>query len=258
MISHGLEYLKTDKFMGVVVDNDDPCKAGRCRVKVFHLMNEMEDDDIPWACPLALSSFGSNGGGSISVPKNGTIVGVQFNCGDPYSPEYYGVANADIGTTEIVTGSYQDGNVAMSNSDVGHELSFTPNDKGAFWGFGDSIFQIRPDGKMNLGVFGGTSGLNLDNGQMTIHTDDKIGIGGETNKEVAVKSSDVKVQAETIQMSGSEDHEYAVNAKAIISLLKQLAAMIDAKEPATPASATSLVNAKESSLINSKVTYKKN
>ena len=37
------------KYVGYVVDNKDPQKAGHCRVRVEHLMTNMEDDVLPWA-----------------------------------------------------------------------------------------------------------------------------------------------------------------------------------------------------------------
>ncbi|MFW6219511.1 MAG: phage baseplate assembly protein V [bacterium] len=74
-------------YAGKVVDNKDPGKLGRCRIRVFSLFSEdINDNDLPWALP----DFGFIGSlkGSFIVPPVGAIVSVYFELGDRYLPRY--------------------------------------------------------------------------------------------------------------------------------------------------------------------------
>jgi len=74
-------------FTAKIVDNNDPGRLGRCKVRVFtEHYNTIKDDDLPWALP----DFGFVGSlkGSFIVPPVGTIVSVYFEKGDRYLPRY--------------------------------------------------------------------------------------------------------------------------------------------------------------------------
>jgi hypothetical protein len=73
--------------VGKVVNNKDPKKLGRCRVRIFGIHGDaIQDSDLPWAIP----DFGFVGSkvGSFIVPPVGTMVGIYFDKGDPYLPHY--------------------------------------------------------------------------------------------------------------------------------------------------------------------------
>lgn len=66
---------------GVVIENDDPKKIMRCRVRVAVLHRDVPDADVPWALPMNLSGqVGLSGGGAgiISVPVVGAKVALMF------------------------------------------------------------------------------------------------------------------------------------------------------------------------------------
>lgn len=75
-------------FQGLIVNNKDPEKLGRCRVKVYNLHdNDIPDKDLPWAIPnQALYD------GAFVVPKVGDIVTIYFDKGDIYTPIYFAMA----------------------------------------------------------------------------------------------------------------------------------------------------------------------
>ena len=255
MISHGLESLKNEQFIGQVIDNADPESCGRCRVRVFHLMNDIEDPYIPWACPKYNSSFGTKGSGSVSVPKVGTIVAVEFNCGDLYSPEYYGISNADASLVDNIKKSPEGTNILASDRDNSLLMAFNPLE-GLFNFFNESSYGIRPDSSLYMTHNKGTSNLELKDNQVIITSNDKVSIGGDVNKEVNVKSNLVKLDGtQGVEIKGSAPNEYAVNANALLTLLSSLADMIDAKEPATPGAAKALVNSMRFAIINNKIRY---
>jgi len=74
-------------YEGKIVDNNDPAKLGRCKIRVYGIFNDsVADEDLPWAIP----EFGFVGGkaGSFIVPPIDTFVNVHFDRGDIYSPHY--------------------------------------------------------------------------------------------------------------------------------------------------------------------------
>lgn len=79
----------TALYLGVVVDNADPEKLGRVRLRVEGLI-----DRSAWAFPLGHARGGSKRVGGFAVPPVGAEVAVFFAAGDtdhPYFfPGYYG------------------------------------------------------------------------------------------------------------------------------------------------------------------------
>ena len=86
-------------FRGVVEDNNDPEKAGRCRVRVFGIHSELKVktvlegvpvDELLWAEPaLGLIEGSISGFGMWSIPVQGSHVFVFFENGNPMQPRYF-------------------------------------------------------------------------------------------------------------------------------------------------------------------------
>ena len=75
------------KFPGKVVDNNDPLKLGRCRIKVYGVFDgNIPDSDIPWAIPE--SSFVGSSVGNFIVPPVDSVIWVHFDDGEITSPIY--------------------------------------------------------------------------------------------------------------------------------------------------------------------------
>lgn len=74
----------SESYIGVVEDNNDPLKHGRCRVRVHGLYDDIATKDLPWALPKLSIPFGVKG--SFIVPEIGTVVEVNFDDGDIYEP----------------------------------------------------------------------------------------------------------------------------------------------------------------------------
>ncbi len=70
-------------FIGVVADNKDPKKLGRCRVRVVNIFDLIPVEDIPWATPRK-----DVNGNYFNVPEVGKIVNVYFDEGNIYKPEF--------------------------------------------------------------------------------------------------------------------------------------------------------------------------
>ena len=70
-------------FIGIIEDNEDPKKIGRCKVRVLNIFDDIPVEDLPWATP-----WKDLNGNSIILPDKGKVVSVVFDEGNPYKPEY--------------------------------------------------------------------------------------------------------------------------------------------------------------------------
>ena len=78
-------------YLGVVEDNNDPKKVGRCRIRVMDVFDgknkdneyEVKTENIPWAFP-----WKDLNGNAFNVPDIGKIVIVVFENGNQNTPEY--------------------------------------------------------------------------------------------------------------------------------------------------------------------------
>ena len=75
-----------EEYTGLIVDNNDPEKLGRCKIKVYGVFDEVDTKDLPWALPDF--SFVGSLVGSFIVPPIGCIVRVSFENGELYFPKY--------------------------------------------------------------------------------------------------------------------------------------------------------------------------
>lgn len=75
---------------GVVKDNNDPKKIGRCKVWIPGLL-EVATEDLPWFYPKKSTFLGSSSGSSnTAIPEIGSNVTVTFPFGSIYSGFYSG------------------------------------------------------------------------------------------------------------------------------------------------------------------------
>lgn len=91
------DYINSDpdddfnhRYIGVVEDNKDPEKIGRCKIRVHGIHDSIPTIDLPWVDPDFPLAIGIKG--SFIVPEVGTTVFVYFERGDIYQPKYTGKA----------------------------------------------------------------------------------------------------------------------------------------------------------------------
>lgn len=83
--------------VGFVVDNNDPEKRQRVRIRIPQLHRNVPDNKLPWCLPDASQSRANAGGGagSVNVPVNGAKLFVRFEENDPHNPRYSGSPASD-------------------------------------------------------------------------------------------------------------------------------------------------------------------
>ena len=82
-----------DKWTGKVINNKDPLKMGRVRVRIFGLYDDVMDTLLPWALPEQkyLGASTSN----LIIPENDAIIRGYFENGDPFKPIYEGMITVE-------------------------------------------------------------------------------------------------------------------------------------------------------------------
>jgi hypothetical protein len=113
-------------YLGVVVDNKDPEFRGRAKIRVFGLFDQIEDASLPWSYQRFEMSYGLGGGsGRMSVPKIGSVVHVQFNNGNYYSPEYKAVQELSPDLIEEIKASYDGAHSLIYDGDQNLKIYYT-------------------------------------------------------------------------------------------------------------------------------------
>lgn len=194
-----------DSWVGKVIDNKDPDKIGRCKIRVQGYYEGIEDSDIPWALPSP--SFIGSLRGSFVVPQVGTLVNGHFDQGDENIPVYDGLAIHEANTK----------NISDKNDDYPNTMVLFETDDG------DGFSVNRKSGTISLKHRSGSvitldkSGnltIELDNlgtgGKLNVKTkgDAKIDVGG--NAEVKA-SGDVKVDGSRITLGKNPSSQLCNN-----------------------------------------------
>lgn len=230
--------LTTQNLVGVVVDNKDPNFSGRCRVKVYGVFDNTKTEFIPWATPINTAIFGSNGGGSISVPKIGSIVRVTFNNGDIYAPEYTHIQNIDTNLKNMLKEDYDGAHVLLYDTDADISLIYQ-NNSGFDIFYKGSFINISPDSMITIQHANGESFVQLQGGTINIGSNDDIRI--TSSALVDITADEVKLNGNQTTKVGKGNYVPALLSDVVWGLLEQLSVNIDSKFPPTPGVNTALV-----------------
>ena len=120
-INADIDDLVKDVYIGNVVNNNDPLKKGRIKVRVYNLFPaKIPDEDIPWAIP----NFAYMGSikGAFVVPPINTKVKVHFDRHDIYCPiyEFHGFSQNEL--PDGITTNYPD-TMILYSTDQGEYFS---------------------------------------------------------------------------------------------------------------------------------------
>ena len=243
------KYLKEDNlegtvWVGKIVDNKDPQFSGRCKIRVYGKFDGtvnmddptssylIPDEDLPWANPANSAIFAgkSGGAGSLSVPKIGTVVKVQFN-GNIYTPEYIAIQDINSGLINEIKSSYDNANVLYYDEDENVKILYTQ--QGGLNIFAkDSHIAINPDSSITIEYKGTESIIELVGSTINITANSTVNV--TSNSRVNITSSESILNGSDITKLGPAPTYSAVLAEPLWIFMKMMASAIDAKTPSTP------------------------
>ena len=242
--------LHDNDWIGVVINNQDPLFQGRAKIRVFRLMDDIEDEDLPWAVPINSIRMAGNGAGSLSVPKLGIIVRVQFNNGDIHSPEYTHIQNIDTQLIEEIKEDYDGTHVLLYDPD--EELNVIYQKERGFQIFyRESFIQIHPDSMITIQHANQESLIQLEGENCNIATKNKVNISAGST--VDINADEVIASGTQTTKIGPGPYNHSLLAEPMWALIQTLATAIDAKMPVTPGVNAGLVQSAKQSATSKNV-----
>jgi hypothetical protein len=223
--------LKDNYFIGVVKDNNDPLFAGRCRIHVFGITDNIPVEHLYWASPLNSTIFAGDGGGSMSVPKMGQVVRVQFNNGELTAPEYFSIQNIDTALIKKIQDDYQGTHVLLWDPDEELYVIFQKNSGFQIY-YKESFMQISPDNMITIQHSNLDSVVELKGDTITVASKNKIVISAAS--QVNITADETIASGNQVTKVGPGPYYHAMLAEVVFPLLTTLATAIDAKMPITP------------------------
>ena len=231
--------LTLNNYIGKVIYNKDPDYSGRCKVRVYGLMDELEDDYLPWFVPINSCIFSGNGNGFISVPKIGTYVRVRFANGDIYSGEYTAIQNIDPSLINEIKDNYDNTHVLCYDSDKDFYMMFQPSKlengiqtgKGFKIYFNDTIIQITPDGRLYCQTAEGESIIEMEGEDIKIVGGKDVTVAGATN--VNIIGGTININGNEVNV-GKNASQPAVLGNNLVAVLKTMINAIQMKVPVSP------------------------
>ena len=156
MKDSGQEELKDRTFIGIVEDNEDPKKIGRCRVRVLDVFDEIPADQLPWSSP-----WKDLNGNTFNIPDKGKVVIVVFEDGNPYSPEYIYAEHYNINLKTKLTDLSGADYTSMKSLIFDHKTQIYVNDKeGLKFDYKFNNINIK-DTEINLNLKDNFSKVNI-------------------------------------------------------------------------------------------------
>lgn len=224
------------EYLGRVVYNEDPTFTGRCKVKVYGLFDNLEDEFIPWFTPQNSTIFSSdNGAGSLSVPKLGAVVRVRFPFNNIYCGEYSNIQNIDPALVEEIKSDYENTHVLLYDADKNLMVIYQPM-TGIKIFLNGSLIKIDADNSIQLKHANNSNMIEINDTKINIVTASGEGtnLNGEINitsgARVNIVAPTVNVEAKSVTL-GKDAAAKAVKGEKLIGVLKQIVTELDTKFP---------------------------
>ena len=157
---------KSRTYIGIVEENQDPKKIGRCRVRVIDIFDEIPVEDIPWASP-----WKDLNGNSFNVPERGKVVTVVFDSGNIYKPEYIYAEHYNVNLEKKLQSLEGNNYTSMKSLIFDHKTQIYVNDEEG----------LKLDHKFN--------NINITKDEININLKDnfgKVNIGTPTSNQQAI------------------------------------------------------------------------
>lgn len=225
-------------YLGVIEDADDPLKKGRAKIRIYGIFDDIPTADLPWADQTQKGTiFGQGGGsGSISIPKVGALVKVEFSEGDIMNPMYYEIQELEQGLQdelgkEPYDQNYKNFHALLFDTDVKLKVFYT-KEKGLTLALDSSRVNIATDNSITIEHKDTQSIIELQGGTIRITSDSQINL--TAGSQIKASSSQVWVDGQYTRVGHSPVNGPAVLGDKLFLLLKVMAAAIDSKMPSTP------------------------
>lgn len=242
--------LHDNDWIGIVTNNKDPLFAGRCQIRVYSLMDDIDVELVPWATPINSTIFSGDGAGSISVPKIGQFVRVIFNNGDIYAPEYTTIQNIDSQLIQKIKDDYEGTHVLLFDPDENLTVIYQRS-LGLQIFLKDSFFQISPDSMITIQTPNADSIIQMDGDTTNITTKNEVNVSA--GGKATVVADEVIVNGQQTTKVGPGPYNHAMLAEPFWALMTTLATALDAKMPVTPGVNVGLVNSAKQAATSTNV-----
>ena len=183
--------LTSTDWLGEVIDINDPLKIGRVKIRVWGKFDELDPSFIPWANPISNFMSGSSSGGStFSVPKLNSIVGVIFDNGDIYHPQYHYNQRLSDDVKEEIKDSYENAQVIVYDTVTqGHLKIFFTEKKGLVLSYKGNDITIKPDDSIDVVAKSDITlttdkNVNVNAKEVIIGATDKIELGSSASQSI--------------------------------------------------------------------------
>lgn len=166
------QFIKNMIVVGDVVDNNDPEKLLRIRVRVPLVHRDVTDGNLPWARPITLAAVSGMTGtsGAIAIPAKGSKVALIFTDESLYNACYLGsMADTETLPDELLEG-YPD--------------SYGWIDSG-----GNLVFVNTKTKEMKLVHVSGSKFFIKQDGAIDIVSAAKINVSSQTDIEILAANS---------------------------------------------------------------------
>lgn len=227
-------------YIGKVIYNEDPTFTGRCKVRVYGLFDNLDDENIPWFMPVTSEIYSSGGAGSISVPKIGDIVRVRFSNGDYYSGEYLSVVGLDPRLVEEIKEDYIGTHVLLYDADEDlliiyqRMTGFKIYHKGSYMVF-------DPNGNIQIYHQNLSNVIEITEDGIKIATNGSKGGGGNSTGTIHLSAGNtIELSAPTVKINAKkvlvgngagESNWSAVKGEELATILKTIVTELAAKQP---------------------------
>lgn len=193
------------RYNGVVEDNNDPERIGRCKIRVMGLYDNIETEMLPWSLP-DFSFVGVKG--SFIVPELGSVVNVYYDDADIYQPRYFSK------TLDISNQKFE----ADKNEDYPNSMIFWETEKGDFSKFN------RAKGEYTLKTHNGVFVKVFESGIIEI-SNDSTDVGDMTlnlrgNFNITNPFGNINIFTNNFNLSGFGDMNIVNNGSTKIKSLK--------------------------------------
>ena len=247
-------------YLGKVEDVSDPLYEGRCRVRVFSLFDDIPVEDLPWAVPHGKPTFFGQDAraGSISIPKVGAVVRIQFNNGDIYSPEYSQIQEiGDDIKQELRKGGrkYEGAHFILFDGDeeikfwFDRQIGLQMELKQSFIRIDNATSNVLIEHKDNL------SAISLEGNVIRVVSDSEVQV--TTGSQATITAPTVHIKGTNTLVGASPVQSSAVLGEPLFALLSTMAAAIDAKFPVSAGVIMQAVEASKPMVLSRSVTIGK-